>query len=314
MNKIERMWALFRNEQTDVVPAGFWFHYNHEYDEVQMAQAHLETYRATDADIVKVMQDYVCRIETPVKVPADWKKLKFPGTDSAVFKKLSGVLKRILDEVGGEVMAFQTMYGPFKSAVIAFGDALLMAHAKEAPDSVAAGVGIIAESLAEWAAGFMDAGASGIYYSAQFSEPGRFSKEEWEKLVRPSDLLVMQAAADKGAANILHICGEPEYQFKTRPEWFTGYPFCIVNWSVKDNGLSLERGRELFIGKPILGGMNNKGNILKGPDSAIEEEVRSIIRAFGTSGLMLGADCTIQGQGISHERIRRAVNTAHSFI
>ncbi|MDR2417590.1 MAG: hypothetical protein LBD79_00875 [Treponema sp.] len=314
MNKIERMRALFRNEKTDVVPAGFWFHYRNEYDEVQMAQAHLATYHATDADIVKVMQDYVCQIETPVKVPADWKRLKFPGTDSAVFKKLSGVLKRILDEVGDEVMAFQTMYGPFKSAVIAFGDALLMAHAKEAPDAVAAGVGVIAEALAEWTAGFIDAGASGIYYAAQFSEPGRFTKEEWETLVRPSDLRVMQAAADKGTAHILHICGEPEYQFKTSPEWFVDYPFSIVNWSVKDSGLSLEKGRKIFTGKPILGGMNNKGSILKGPDSAIEEEARSIICAFGTSGLMLGADCTIQGQGISHERIRRAVDTAHSFI
>ncbi|MDR3343761.1 MAG: hypothetical protein LBT14_13480, partial [Treponema sp.] len=161
---------------------------------------------------------------------------------------------------------------------------------------------------------FIGAGASGIYYAAQFSEPGRFTKEEWEKLVRPSDMRVMKAAADKGADNILHICGEPEYHFKTSPEWFTDYPFSIVNWSVKDNGLSLEKGREIFAGKPILGGMNNKGNILKGPDSAIEEEARNIIQSFGTSGLMLGADCTIQGQGISHERIRRTVDTAHSFI
>ena len=31
MNKRERMKALFSNEETDYVPAGFWFHYPADY-------------------------------------------------------------------------------------------------------------------------------------------------------------------------------------------------------------------------------------------------------------------------------------------
>jgi uroporphyrinogen decarboxylase len=313
MNKVERVKALFNNEKTDMVPAGFWFHYSHDFDEAKMAEVHLETFRKTDADILKVMQDYLCPIEAQVKVPSDWKNIRFPGTSSPVFKKLNDVLKRILDGLAGEALAFQTMYGPFKCAVIAYGDALVMAHSKQDPDAVAAGVGVIAEALAEWAGAFIETGAGGIYYAAQFSEPGRFTREQWEKLVKPADLAVMNAAAEKGSFNILHICGEPDYQFKTRPEWFSDYPFSIVNWSVKDNGLSLEQGRDIFKGKPILGGMNNKGNILSGADSAIAEEARAVIKSFGTKGLMLGADCTIQGKGISLEKIRAAVDAAHCY-
>jgi uroporphyrinogen decarboxylase len=312
MNKVERVEAIFRNEKADVVPAGFWFHYKSEWNTLEMADAHIKTFRETGMDIMKVMQDYTFKLDTPVQVPGDWKKVKFPGISSPVFQKLLDVLKRILDKLGGEAMVFQTMYGPFKSAVISYGDALLMAHSKEAPEAVAAAVDGIAESLAEWAAAFVEAGAAGLYYAAQFSEPGRFAKEVWEKLVKPADLAVLQAAEKKGGRNILHICGEPEYKFETSPRWFADYPAAIVNWSVKDNGLSLSAGREIFK-KPILGGLNNKGNILNGSDADIAAEVQKVIREFGTSGLMIGADCTIQGQGISHGKIKAAVDAAHNF-
>ncbi|MDR2103205.1 MAG: hypothetical protein LBP42_03770 [Treponema sp.] len=312
MTKRERIEAVFRNEKADMVPAGFWYHYKSSWDVSQMTEAHLKTFRETDADIMKVMQDYIAPLEMTVRVPADWKKVKFPGTSSPVYQGLADVLKGILDNLGGDVMVFQTLFGAFKNAVFAYGDALVMAHAKEAPDLVAPAIYGIAESLCEWAEGFMEIGATGIFYAAQFSEPGRFTRQEWDKLVRPGDLAVMDAAEKRGGRNILHICGEPEYQFKTNPGWYTDYPGAIVNWSVKDTGLSLARGRELFR-KPILGGMNNKGNILNGSAEAIAAEVRGIIQDAGEQGFMLGADCTIQGQGISHEKIRCAVEAAHAY-
>jgi uroporphyrinogen decarboxylase len=312
MNKIERMEAVFRGEKPDKIPAGFWFHYNHDWDTPRMAEEHIKTYRKTGVDIVKVMQDYVCKLDIPVHTPSDWRKVQFPGTASPVFQKLLDVLKRILDSLGGEVMVFQTMYSPFKNAVISYGDSLVMAHAKTDSRDISAAVEGIAGTLSEWAAAFMEAGAAGIYYAAQFSEPGRFSRQEWEELVKPADIVVLRAAEQKGGRNILHICGEPDYQFKTNPEWFASYPAAIVNWSVKDTGFSLEQGRDLFK-KPILGGMNNKGNILSGTEADIAAEAREIISGFGTSGFMLGADCTIQGKGISHDKIRAAVEAAHSY-
>jgi uroporphyrinogen decarboxylase len=258
------------------------------------------------------MQDYGQRIEQTVQVPADWKKVSFPGVSSPTYQKLTDVLKRLLDSVGSETLLFQTIFSPFKTAVNTYGDALVMAHAKEAPELVAPAVARIAEALSEWAAGFIETGASGLFYAAQFSEPGRFTRDQWEKLVAAGDLEILEAAEQKGGRNILHICGEPEYQFRTHPEWYAAYPAAIVNWSVKDTGLSLREGRKLFK-KPILGGMNNKGNILKGSDAEIRAEVQQVIKdAGGFDGFMLGADCTIQGQGISHEKIRAAVDAAHA--
>jgi uroporphyrinogen decarboxylase len=63
--------------------------------------------------------------------------------------------------------------------------------------------------------------------------------------------------------------------------------------------------------------MNNRGSILNGSDEAVKAEAESVIRSLAAEGLppgfMLGADCTIQGEGISHGRIRVAVDAAHGY-
>ena len=132
-------------------------------------------------------------------------------------------------------------------------------------------------------------------------------------LVKPSGLMVLDGAKNRADKyNILHICGEPEYDFKLHLERFQGYPGDIVNWSVKDTGMTLAEGKKLY-GRPVLGGLNNKGNILSGTDEAIRAEVEEAIRGFGSTSMMIGADCTIQGEGLSLDRIKTAVEAAHNF-
>lgn len=313
MNKIERLKTIINGGTPDITPAGFWFHYKSTYTVEEMIAAHLELYNHTDMDIVKVMQDYRYPVIGEVKEPSDWYNIRILGTESDEFKKLEAVLKGIITEVGDEVMVFQTMFGPFKTASMIYGDELLMEHSKKDPKAVLAGVQIIADGLEQWAQGYLDAGCDGIYYSAQFSEPQRYSEEEWTSLVKPSDIQILNVAQNaKDKYNILHICGEPQYDFKTCVDRYKDYPFDLANWSVKDNDFSLEKGRELF-NMPILGGMNNKGNILNGSDDEIIDEVKTIIDSFGTKGLMIGADCTIQGKNISLDKIKVAVQAAHNY-
>lgn len=313
MNKADRVKVVMNNGIPDRIPAGFWFHYKPDYTVEEMIQAHLKLYRETDMDIIKIMQDYMYPIEGEIHCADDWYKIKMKGTDSEEFQKLTAVIRGIRAEVKEEVLLFQTMFGPFKAASIAFGDEVLMKYSREAPEAVAYGIGVLAEELKRWAQGYLEAGADGIYYSAQFAEIGRFTKEQWEKLVKPFDIQILQVAEKtEEKYNILHICGEPEYEFQTHIDWFKDYPGDFINWSVKDNRYSLERGRETFQ-KPILGGLNNKGNILYGPEESIQEEVKTVLEKFGKRGIMIGADCTIQGENIRLDYIRRAVEAAHNY-
>lgn len=313
MTRAERVLAVMKREPVDYVPAGFWFHYRSDYSVQEMIDAHMKLYRETGMDIIKIMQDYGYSISGTITCAEDWYHISVKGTDSEEFAKMAEIIRGIRKEAGDDVLIFQTMFGPFKAASMTFGDDVLMKYSKEAPEAVAAGVQRIADALEQWAKGYLEAGADGIYYSAQFGEPGRFSEEEWSRLVKPSDFQILNVADQmEGKYNILHICGEPEYEFHSCVDRFLSYPADLVNWSVKDNGYSLEKGRETF-GKPILGGMNNKGNILHGPKEAIEAEVKEVLDAFGTTGIMVGADCTIQGENIRLDYIKAAVDAAHHY-
>jgi len=55
-----------------------------------------------------------------------------------------------------------------------------------------------------------------------------------------------------------------------------------------------------------VGGLDNRGVIVRGPTAAIQDEVRRIIAGFGDRGLMIGADCTVP-TGIAMDHIRAAV-------
>lgn len=313
MTKKERVLAVFHNKKVDYVPAGFWFHYNADDTVQETIDEHLKLYRETGMDLIKIMQDYMYPVEGNITCADDWYHISVKDTSSEEFKKMSDVIHGIRKEAGNDVLIFQTMYGPTKAASIAFGDDVLMKYAKESPKAVKAGLEILAEGLQKWARAFLEDGADGIYYSAQFSENGRFTKEQWEDLVKPFDLMILNVADTMSDRyNILHICGEPEYEFHTSIDWFTDYPADIVNWSVKDNGYPLKKGCAVFQ-KAILGGMDNKGNIAKGPKESIADEVHGILDAFGSLGIMIGADCTVQGENIRLDYIKTAVDAAHNY-
>lgn len=58
MTKKERVLAVMKKEQVDMIPAGFWFHYKSDYTVQQMIDEHMKLFRTTDMDIIKIMQDY----------------------------------------------------------------------------------------------------------------------------------------------------------------------------------------------------------------------------------------------------------------
>ena len=306
----------FRQPNAGLYPRRILVSLSPQLDAKETAQAHIRLYRQLDNDIIKIMDDSFGRMITEgirIEKAENWRDISLPGRKCFQYRKMEEVIRRIVDETAGEVMVFPTMWSPFKIASFTYcfagsDDAAFMRHCKEAPDAVLTGIQKLADALADWAKGYMEAGASGIYYSGQFSEPQRFSKEVWETLVKPSDLQVLNAVKAAKGYNILHICGEAEHDFCSSPERYADYPGDLFNWDVHRTGLSLKEGGKLFHA-PVLGGLDNHGLLLNGSLEEIASESRRIISDYGRKGFMLGADCTVPGD-IDIARLRAAVDAA----
>ncbi len=310
MNKRERMLAVFENKTPDCLPAGFWHHYQ-ERNPAELAKRQLDFYKKTNMDFLKIMYEYMFSLPEKVQKPSDWYKIKPAGKNSPEYKKQIEVINRILDGTKEDVMSFTTMFNAMKMAAWCIGDAGIMIHAKEDPQALRHGLRVFAEVLEEWACGFLETGIDGIFYSAQFGEVGRFNKEEWNTLIKPFDLQVLSAIKAKGKFIILHLCGEPNYDFKVHIDRYGEYPRDMINWAIHANHYDLSRGIDYF-SCPVMGGLDNRSLMLKGPIEEVDKAIDQLAMQYGKHGFILGADCSIQGD-YNENLIAHAVEHAHNI-
>lgn len=167
---------------------------------------------------------------------------------------------------------------------------------KKVLDVVAGDIGILTRRLIK------EAGVDGIYFSVQNLQDSRSSKEEYNQVIKPGELHILNRAISSGGTNILHICG---YEGATNDiTYYTDYPADVINWAVELEGVSLSEGRQLFGGKTVLGGFENteKGLLYLGSKEAIQGKVKELLDEAGRQGVVIGADCTVPSD-ISSERI-----------
>ena len=88
------------------------------------------------------------------------------------------------------------------------------------------------------------------------------------------------------------------------------YPGQIVNTpkSLDGKPFTLEDGYKLF-GRPVLGGFDREGDILKVTPEKVAEMTRDFLSKEPVGHVMVGADCTVSSA--PHANIHAAVATAH---
>jgi uroporphyrinogen decarboxylase len=287
VNKIERVRAAVAGSAVDRVPASFWLHFpRDDAHGPRSVQAHLDYYSETGVDFLKVMNEHPYEGNAPITSASDWGRLRPAPITAPFFEAQLEEVRGIVEALRDECLIIVTLFGPFASGNHASGG-LVTRHIREDPSAVNDGLAAIAESLGQFATACIDAGASGIYFSAQGGEQDRFPEEVFCEYIRPHDLAVLDAVKGRGEFHVLHICGN-----RIRLPVFADYPSHVVNWAATKDNLDLEQGRELF-GRTVLGGMDDRGVIVHGPAEAICEAVSAVISDFGSQGLIIGADCTV---------------------
>jgi uroporphyrinogen decarboxylase len=290
------------------VPAGFFIHFDTEHHRGQAAiDRHLEYFRFTDMDFVKIQYEGGFPRQTDIEKPADWARFSMPGKD--FYEEPLRVVEGLVKAVKREALVVVTLYSPFMLASRVIDKARMVEHIEKEPDLARKGIEIATQSLLIFVRECIRLGVDGFYASTQGGERGRFSRPElFTECVKPYDLRIWEEISAACRFNILHVCDYHLPYDELTP--FLDYPGDVVSCPLHLAGekLSPRRATELF-GRPALGGMDRKGVIAHGSHDEIRTEVEGLLAGAGDR-YILGADCTLPSD-VDWENIRTAIAAAH---
>lgn len=318
MTKKERVLAAIHHEPVDYVPSGFSLHFNPAiHNTPDEMSAHLDFFQKTDTDIQKVMNENLVPDFGSVMVPEDWQALRSFRRDSDFIQQQVTFTKRLLEQADPDGYHLGTLHGIVASSIHPIEHrygytavrALQCSHLRCGKPYLWDAMKRIAEALCYLAEGYAQAGADGIYFASLGGEARYFTDEEFAQYIAPLDIQIMKAGREAGLNVFLHACKDGLVL-----ERYQSYlPFSdVINWGIRDNPrYTLAHGRELFRNITLMGGMSNAmdGPLHCGTPSQITKSVRTVLDEVGTSGFILGADCTLPPD-TPYENFRIAAHAA----
>ncbi|WP_102412570.1 uroporphyrinogen decarboxylase family protein [Beduinella massiliensis] len=308
MNKRERVLAALNNLPVDRPPVGFWFHFQADQGVGEACvKAHLDYYNHIDVDMVKIMCDsyfdYPNPVAKSVQSPQDWYNMQPLGPDSPFIREQVARAKAVKAGLKDDMVVIYNVFAPFSLIRFGTSNELVTRHLKEDPKAVQYALDVIAKDAALLSELLIrEAGIDGIYYCVQGGEKDRMSVETYRELIGPSDRAVLEHANRFSENNVLHCCGWAG--IPNHLEVWQDYPAKAINWACFIEDMDLTQGKAFFGGKCVLGGFDNRpcGVLFSGTREEVEATTRALVQAAGTTGVILGADCTLPAS-IDKERI-----------
>ena len=289
-------------------PAAFFLHFGDNFKAGSAAtQRHLEFFRQTDMDFVKIQFEQTYTRQPFLEKPADWSKLTLRKLD--FYEPLLVTVRELVKAVKKDSLVLMTLYSPFMCAGHCATSPVLLRHLEENPDAVKKGMEILTESQMLFVRACIKEGIDGFYMSTQGSEAKRFSTPAiFKNYIKPYDLVAMNEIQKACAFNILHVCDyvAPYANYDA----VFDYPGHVINCNSKltDKSLAAADIAKNFK-RPFMGGMDRHGIIAKGSPAEVEAEIKRVIKA-SPKQFMLGADCTVAGD-TDWNRLRHAISVAH---
>ncbi len=291
------------------VPAAFFIHFDKAcHFGPPAVQKHLEYFRHTGMDFVKIQYERTFPPIEAIKRPGDWRKM--PSYPLDFYQPQLSAVEGLVKAAKKEALVLVTLYSAFMCAGHTTSLPLLTAHLEEDPDSVRKGLEAITDSLVRFVKECIRLGVDGFYASTQGGEAGRFRDPAvFSRHVRPFDLVPMNEMKRSCPFNILHVCdyNAPYSDFSR----FLDYPGHVVNCNPQLTGGKIpwsEVARSF--GRPCMGGLDRHGLIASGSEGEIGREVGKVLSEASRPSI-LGADCTLPGD-TKWDNIRAAVAAAHA--
>jgi len=305
MSKRERLQATITGQPVDRPAIALWRHWPVDDQSAEgLARVSLDLQRDYDFDFIKMMpSSNYCIVDWGVESrwmgnlegtrewgprviqrPEDWARL--PLLDP--YQGMQGEMLRALDlvgrSVGEEVPFIQTIFNPLAQAKNLAGGERLIAHLRQYPDAVKAGLETIVQSTLRFIEAAHGSGISGIFLALQHASYDLLSRAEYREFGRPYDLRLLEAAQDLWF-NLLHVHGT-HVMF----DLVADYPAQAINWHDQETPPSLSEALELFPGA-LAGGLHRWDTLLRGTPELVRDKVREAIEQTGGRRLILAAGC-----------------------
>ena len=308
MNKRDVLLNLINGSTPpDYVPAGFFMHFDPAYHQGQPSvDKHLEFFRATGMDFIKIQYEQGVPPVPPIRKPEDWAQA--PRCSREYFEPTIRGVEGLVKAAGAEALVIMTVYSPFMWAGHLTTPAELASHLRENPQAVRKGLEILTENVLTLVRACKQAGVDGFYVSSQGGEAFRFKGTDiFQKYIKPTDLAVWAEVQDR-PFNILHVCDYNGGYDDLSP--FLDYPGHVVNCSLKvgEQTLSPKQASQLF-GRPFMGGLERKGTIATGSLEEVRRAAADVL-AEKPDRFILAADCTVPSE-TPWDHLKIAIDTAH---
>jgi uroporphyrinogen decarboxylase len=321
MTHRERIAATFAGREVDRPAVSLWRHFGgidmtsqgltdamvgfqaaFDFDFVKFMPTGTYTIIDWGAETVWVPNDNGIRTVTsvPIKRADDWRRLADLDTSAGVLGMVNDALARTVGAVGRETPVLQTIFSPLTTAR-KLGGAATLAHMRQDPDALAAGMETIERVTARLIADAISRGAD-LFYALQSGTADILTADEfatWEtdaagRLLSglPADTLV-----------VLHTHGEHLW-FDEVAAWDVDG----VNWHDRSAGPSLAaaRGRTA---KAFVGGIEAWADLRSGTTLDITTRVHEALDS--APGIVIGPGCVIPADSAAHliSAARTAVDT-----
>jgi uroporphyrinogen decarboxylase len=230
-------------------------------------------------------RDYTVR---PVQGPDDWRALRTMDASQALeHGALAGQLRclaLIQESLGSEVPFIQTIFNPLSQAKNLAGQRALLAHMRQAPDALHAGLEFLADTTARFIEAARQRGIAGIFLASQHASYELLSEAEYREFGMAYDRRLLDAAGGLWL-NLLHLHGE-----RVMFDLLSDYPAHVVNWHDQETPPSLREGQARVRGA-VLGGLRQWETMVRGTPDDVRHEAQSAIAQTGGLRFILGTGC-----------------------
>ena len=294
----------------DRPPVGAWGHtYREEWSPEDLAAITIDRARQFGWDFVKFQPRATCFAEAfgSVYKPAGH-RLKGPILLSQAVSDLEGwrtvaesnpkalhdqaeSIGMVTRELGPGVPVMQTLFSPLTVAgyLVGKSKSRVVRELRQHPELVRPALDRISDVLVDFARRSVKAGAAGVFYAISgYASKDAMPENVYRDLVLPYDIGVLENLPGEAWFNAVHLCGSNLHFGLARD-----MPAQVISWSVHNQGNpALTEGRTMS-GRPVMGGLGQRGSLLYGPPAEVEAEARRAIAETGGRGLLLAPGCSV---------------------